>query len=399
MQGPSANEGVASQVVNLVADLKPIDTNSFQEAYVIGTTVIGDGGQGHFFYSSTSTESDNGIDVIEPTVGGGRWLLQNNAHNSFIYEAASGTTDAITINPTPIISTIDNTRVFFVESLGKNTGPATFKVGTNAALSLLIDNATALNIGDTGPAGYVMIIKPRDSGASYRLMNPYMVKTDQYVPNSVDQAAMGPLSVGTPELIDNGTTYAKMQNISAGSTVLGRASGAGAGDPTELSVAQLKALVFPTGGFISMWSGTLASIPTGWSFCDGTSGTPDLRDQFILSVGAAENPGASGGVSNGSTSVTTGTSGGTPTGTNTGTALTVAQMPAHTHDVAVSTANNAGGGGSATTAPGGTTTSTSQGSGATHTHTFTGDALGLHTHNSQNNYPLFFKLAFIMYTG
>lgn len=34
------------------------------------------------------------------------------------------------------------------------------------------------------------------------------------------------------------------------------------------------------GGVIVMWSGTTA--PTGWSLCDGTNGTPDLRGKFIV---------------------------------------------------------------------------------------------------------------------
>lgn len=38
-------------------------------------------------------------------------------------------------------------------------------------------------------------------------------------------------------------------------------------------------------GVIVMWSGTLASIPTGWALCDGTSGTPDLRDRFLVGAG------------------------------------------------------------------------------------------------------------------
>lgn len=47
----------------------------------------------------------------------------------------------------------------------------------------------------------------------------------------------------------------------------------------------------PTGG-IMMWSGTIASIPTGWALCDGANGTPDLTDKFIISVASsAENPG------------------------------------------------------------------------------------------------------------
>lgn len=41
----------------------------------------------------------------------------------------------------------------------------------------------------------------------------------------------------------------------------------------------------PSGGII-MWSGSIASIPSGWLLCDGTSGTPDLRDRFIVGAGS-----------------------------------------------------------------------------------------------------------------
>ena len=38
---------------------------------------------------------------------------------------------------------------------------------------------------------------------------------------------------------------------------------------------------FPSGGII-MWSGTIATIPSGWLLCNGSSGTPDLRNRFII---------------------------------------------------------------------------------------------------------------------
>ena len=37
----------------------------------------------------------------------------------------------------------------------------------------------------------------------------------------------------------------------------------------------------PIGGII-MWSGTIASIPSNWKLCNGTNGTPDLRNRFII---------------------------------------------------------------------------------------------------------------------
>lgn len=63
----------------------------------------------------------------------------------------------------------------------------------------------------------------------------------------------------------------------------------------------------PPGGII-MWSGS--TVPDGWALCDGTNGTPDLRNAFPLGAGTRA-IGARGGEEN----VT----------------LTVAQMPKHSH--------------------------------------------------------------------
>ena len=48
-------------------------------------------------------------------------------------------------------------------------------------------------------------------------------------------------------------------------------------------------------GVIVMWSGSVASIPTGWLLCNGSSGTPDLRNRFIVGAGSTYNPGTTGG--------------------------------------------------------------------------------------------------------
>jgi len=38
-------------------------------------------------------------------------------------------------------------------------------------------------------------------------------------------------------------------------------------------------------GCILLWSGSSGSIPAGFQLCDGTNGTPDLRDKFIVGAG------------------------------------------------------------------------------------------------------------------
>jgi len=51
-------------------------------------------------------------------------------------------------------------------------------------------------------------------------------------------------------------------------------------------------------GVIVMWSGSIASIPSGWLLCNGSSGTPDLRDRFIVGAGTTYAVAATGGSAN-----------------------------------------------------------------------------------------------------
>lgn len=53
--------------------------------------------------------------------------------------------------------------------------------------------------------------------------------------------------------------------------------------------------LIPT-GLIAMWSGTIATIPSGWGLCDGAGGRPDLRDKFVRGAAAGANAGTLGGV-------------------------------------------------------------------------------------------------------
>jgi len=51
---------------------------------------------------------------------------------------------------------------------------------------------------------------------------------------------------------------------------------------------------FPSGGII-LWSGSVASIPTGWVLCNGSNSTPDLRNRFIIGAGSTYAVDATGG--------------------------------------------------------------------------------------------------------
>ena len=48
-------------------------------------------------------------------------------------------------------------------------------------------------------------------------------------------------------------------------------------------------------GCILIWSGSIGSIPSGFVLCDGSNGTPDLRNSFVLGAGNSYTVGQTGG--------------------------------------------------------------------------------------------------------
>ena len=84
---------------------------------------------------------------------------------------------------------------------------------------------------------------------------------------------------------------------------------------TSAIQTQITSSLFPAGGII-LWSGSTASIPSGWVLCNGSNSTPDLRDRFVVGAGSSYGVNATGGAS----SVT----------------LSISQIPAHNHSASSS---------------------------------------------------------------
>ena len=149
---------------------------------------------------------------------------------------------------------------------------------------------------------------------------------------------------------------------------------------------------FPSGGII-MWSGTIATIPSGWYLCNGSNGTPDLRNKFI--VGAYQD--------------SSGTAYTTITGSNTQTGGSKdAIVVSHTHTATVTdpTHSHWGWNGSVrtnTNTAGGTNDNSTSGGGAVGFETLYAASTGITVSNSatgssgtDQNLPPYYALAFIM---
>ena len=62
----------------------------------------------------------------------------------------------------------------------------------------------------------------------------------------------------------------------------------------------------PRGGVI-LWHGSSDAIPKGWAICDGTQGTPDMRDRFVVGAGGKYALDGMGGAESATPDVSTGT--------------------------------------------------------------------------------------------
>jgi microcystin-dependent protein len=98
-------------------------------------------------------------------------------------------------------------------------------------------------------------------------------------------------------------------------------------------------------GVILLWSGSVATIPSGWALCNGSNGTPDLRNRFVVGAGSTYSVGDTGG-----------------SATST---LTTNELPAHTHSLSAS--------------------GTTSGQSAGHTHTFSGTTGGMSANESHSH--------------
>src|SRR5690625_615574 len=99
-------------------------------------------------------------------------------------------------------------------------------------------------------------------------------------------------------------------------------------------------------GLISMWSGALNAIPSGWALCDGSNGTPNLTDRFIVAAGGDYAVGDTG-------------DGSIPSHSHGSGSLTAASSGAHTHTA-------------------------STGSAGSHSHSGSANSTGAHTHTIQS---------------
>lgn len=56
-------------------------------------------------------------------------------------------------------------------------------------------------------------------------------------------------------------------------------------DNVTANTVAISSIITVPVGVIAIWSGSEASIPSGWILCDGNNDTPDLRNMFVIGAG------------------------------------------------------------------------------------------------------------------
>jgi hypothetical protein len=174
-------------------------------------------------------------------------------------------------------------------------------------------------------------------------------------------------------------------------TVTGTATGTTASvsdDSTKFATTAFVRDIIPS-GVIVMWSGSVATIPSGWLICDGSNSTPDLRNRFIVGAGSTYSVAGTGGSADAIVVSHTHT-GSTSTASLTGTLRNVEEpFGSASGIVSLSDQGQAFYGGTGSTAY-----NRQANFNASHSHTFTTDSSGSSGTNA--NLPPYYALAYIM---
>ena len=288
--------------------------------------------------TNTTTRS-----LIVPTINK-NYYIENNTNQSLLVKTAagagitvlSGYTSAVYINGVDVVQAANYQPVMTVGTLALGNNLTTAYGGTGlssytAGDTLYYSSGTTLSKLAIGATGTVLTVAgglPTWSAVSSNVAS-FSAGTTGFTPSS---STTGTITLAGTLIPANGGTG--LTATGASGNVLTSNGSAWTSSPSFVS------------GMIMMWSGSIISIPTGWLLCNGASGTPDLRDRFVVGAGTTYAVNDTGGSAN-------------------------AVVPSHTH-----TATDSG-----------------------HTHTQTGYTSAIAQNNGSNQYPVITPISLTTGTG
>ena len=245
-----------------------------------------------------STYSTNlGIELIGSGDQAGTWGTTTNTNLGTLLEQAisgyvvyncTGGTDTITI-PNGASGVARN---MYLEL--QVTGGGTLVVPTNKKLYFVYNRtAAAITVKVSGQTGVLVPVNARMAlacdGTDIVVAENYLASLTLGAALPVASGGSGVTSATAYAVLCGGTTSTNpIQAIASVGTTGQVLTSNGAGALPTMQSA------FVT-GMIILWSGSSASIPSGWLLCNGASSTPDLRDRFVVGAGSTYAVNATGG--------------------------------------------------------------------------------------------------------
>lgn len=275
--GDGEQDGIWGDTVNENSDILDRAVNGVLSLALTGT-------------ASTLTTSDG--------------ILSNGQYKLLVLTGTPSGTHTITISPN------DAQKIYYVRNTTAQS--VIFTQGSGGNYTLLTGDSAILYANGAGASAAVANIADHLAMSSPNITGGTITGatitgiTDLAIADGGTGASTAPnartnLGLGTAAVLNVGTAANNIVQLD-GTAKLPAVDG-----------SQLTGLVTIPTGLISLWSGSIVSIPAGWLLCNGLSGTPDLRDRFVVGAGTTYAVGATGGA-------------------NTVT-LAEANLPAHTHTV------------------------------------------------------------------
>ena len=255
-----------------------------------------------------STYSTNlGIELIGTGEQSGTWgTTTNNNLGILLEQAISGYVTQAVSTGTDTTITIPNgasgvARNMYLELTGTGGANTNLIVPANKKLFLVFNNTSsgAVTVKVSGQTGVSV-----PNAAKMFLVNngtDIVSAVSYFAALSTGAITAASLALTTPLAVTSGGTGSA--TVTANNVIIGNSGGTGFSSVapgtsgnvlSSNGTAWVSSSAFVS-GMIIMWSGSIATIPTGWFLCNGSNSTPDLRDRMVIGAGSTYAVNATGG--------------------------------------------------------------------------------------------------------
>ena len=223
---------------------------------------------GQITFDAVNTNTQLTTEQVQDIVGN---MFSSNTETRITatYQDSDGTIDLVVDDMTANTDNYVNSVSFSSGTLTLGRTGSLSNLTTTIPLSGITGNFTDLDDTPSSYSGHnnkVVVVNSSANGLTFTTASSVGTDTNYYLSGLSFNTGNGVLTATV--------TGAANQTVDLDGRYVLQSTGGDSGVPS---------------GVILLWSGSSASIPTGWYLCDGNNSTPDLRNRFV--VGASDSVG------------------------------------------------------------------------------------------------------------